>query len=270
VITYAVVGHNEAELLANPLAQVHEARRPGEPVWFVDSDSTDGSGELARSLGAEVIHAPRGKGRAVAAAIERCETEHICLIDADLESTTENTPATLARAIESTGADMVVGEFLWPEKPFHPVTLSIWTPLATAFFPEAVEAVPRVPLSGFRVFDLDVARGPLPPGFGLEVHLDIVGSLDGRRTETVDIGVYAGTVRGTPSLPGDIGAAILDLAERRGLLSPAARPLWDAWLEPVIDLIPVTAPDDTPARERLAAAAARPLPDTGVVPAAEA
>ena len=83
MITYAVVGHNEAALLVNALEQAFAARREGEPVWFVDSASTDGSGELARAVGADVVGAPLGKGRAVATAVERCETQYICIIDAD-------------------------------------------------------------------------------------------------------------------------------------------------------------------------------------------
>jgi glucosyl-3-phosphoglycerate synthase len=264
VITYAVVGHNEAALLANALEQALVARRSGEPVWFVDSASTDDSVELARGMGADVVGAPLGKGSAVAAAVERCETRYICTIDADLVWTTRNVPATLREALELTQADMVVGEFDWPEKPFRPATTTLWNPLTGSLFPEAMASVPLVPLSGFRVFDVELAREPLPPGFGLEVHLNIVGSLDGRRTATVDIGRYAGTVRPNPELPADIARAILDLAEARGRLAPSARPLWDEWLEPVLRLIAVTTPDDLERRRMLEEAAARPLPPTEV------
>jgi glucosyl-3-phosphoglycerate synthase len=262
LITYAVVGHNEAALLANALEQALVARRPGEPVWFVDSASTDGSGELARSLGAELVGAPLGKGSAVATAVERCETQYMCVIDADLERTTHNVPATLREALERTGADQVVGEFEWAAKPFRPVTATLWNPLTGALFPEAIPTVPNVPLSGFRVFDVRLARAPLPEGFGLEVHLNIVGSLDGWRTATADIGEYWGTVRPNPGLPADIARAILDLGVARGRLSPEARPQWDEWLAPILQLIAETTPDDTERRRMLDDAAARPLPPT--------
>jgi glucosyl-3-phosphoglycerate synthase len=261
LITFAVVGHNEAALLANALEQAHAASRPGDVVWYVDSASTDGSAELARGLGAEVLRAPLGKGAAVAAAIGRCRGSHICLIDADIEGTTTNVPEELLRALERTGADMVVGEFEWPEKEFRPVTTAIWAPLVRALFPEAVAAVPRVPLSGFRIFDLTLASEPLPPGFGLEVHLNIVGSLDGRRTETTDIGTYSGPVRRNPQLPGEVAAAILDIAEVRGRLDAGARPHWDEWLEPILALIAQTGPDDGVRRQLLVDVAARPLPE---------
>ena len=264
MITYAVVGHNEVALLANALEQALVARRGDEPVWFVDSASTDGSAEVAAGMGAEVIGAPLGKGSAVAAAAQRCETQYICVIDADLERTTRNVPVTLREELERTGADMVVGEFEWFEKPFRPTTTTIWNPLTGSLFPEAMASVPLVPLSGFRVFDVELAREPLPPGFGLEVHLNIVGSVDGRRTVTTDIGVYKGTVRPNPGLPSDIARAILDLAVARGRLAASARPLWDDWIEPILELIAVTTPDDMERRRMLDEAAARPLPPTMV------
>ncbi|HEV7845435.1 MAG TPA: glycosyltransferase [Thermoleophilaceae bacterium] len=263
MITFAVVGHNEVALLANALEQAHAASRSGDRVWFVDSASSDGSGELARRLGTEVLRAPLGKGRAVATAVERCRTTHICLIDADLESTTANAPETLRDALKRTGADMVVGEFDWPEKPFRPVTTMIWEPLAGALFPEALRPAGRVPLSGFRILDVALARGTLPEGFGLEVHLNIVGSLDGRRTETAHFGSYAGPVRPNPGLPAEVAAAILDLAESRGRLAASARAEWEAWLEPVLALIADTTADDHARRTLLTEAAARPLPGYG-------
>jgi hypothetical protein len=260
LITFAVVGHNECALLSNALEQAHAASRPGDCVWFVDSASSDGSGELARSLGAEVLRAPLGKGAAVAAAVERCRSTHICLLDADIESTTRNVPEVLRQALERTGADMVVGEFEWPEKEFRPVTTAIWSPLVRALFPEAAAAVPRVPLSGFRIFDVDLASAPLPPGFGLEVHLNIVGSMDGRRTEAADIGTYSGPVRRNPGLPAEVAEGILDLAESKGRLDGRTRLHWDEWLEPILALIGETDPDDGARRKMLIEAAARPLP----------
>jgi glycosyltransferase involved in cell wall biosynthesis len=263
LITFAVVGHNEAALLPNALEQAQEASRAGDCVWFVDSASTDGSAEVARSVGVEVVEASLGKGRAVAAAVERCRTSHICLLDADIEGTSANVAADLRQALERGRADQIVWEFEWPEKSFRPVTAAIWEPLAGELFPEAVAAVPRVPLSGFRILDVSLARGPLPTGFGLEVHLNIVGSLDGRRTETLNSGVYTGPVRSNPELPAEVGAAILDAAERLGRLDPSARPSWDEWLAPVLELIARTTPDDRAGRKRIMELAARPLPGRG-------
>jgi glucosyl-3-phosphoglycerate synthase len=261
LITFAVVGHNEVALLSNALEQAQEASRPGDRVWFVDSGSTDGSADRARSLGVDVLHAPLGKGRAVAAAVERCRTPYICLLDADIEHTSTNAPAALRQTLERGGADQVVWEFEWSEKWFRPVTTSIWDPLAGNLFPQAAAAVPHVPLSGFRILDVSLAHGPLPTGFGLEVHLNIVGSLDGRRTETLRSGVYSGPIRPNPELPTEVAGAILDIAVSRGRLDARARPRWDAWLELVLALIAETGPDDVARQRLLAEAASRPLPE---------
>src|SRR4051812_44348578 len=116
MITFAVIGHNEAPTLRYMLDQVAAAVRPGDRVLFVDSASDDGSAELAARLGAEVLRAPLGKGRAMAAAVDRCETSHICFLDADALQTTRNVPLTLRDTLESSGADMVVADFVWRGK----------------------------------------------------------------------------------------------------------------------------------------------------------
>ena len=53
--------------------------------------------------------APVGKGSAVAAAVERCDSGPLCLLDADIESSSCNIAAALAWL--ETGADMVIGKF---------------------------------------------------------------------------------------------------------------------------------------------------------------
>jgi glycosyltransferase involved in cell wall biosynthesis len=74
-LTFAVVGHNEAERLHVAVQQARAAAGPRDEVWFVDSASTDDSCARAAALGARVVPAPRGKGRALAAALAQCPTE---------------------------------------------------------------------------------------------------------------------------------------------------------------------------------------------------
>jgi hypothetical protein len=61
----------------------------------------------------------------------------------------------------------------------------------------------------------------------------------------------------------EVGEVILDMAEANARLDPVLRPQWDAWLHDTVDVLrtqpdPGEPPGDYP--ERLAAAAARPLP----------
>ena len=261
MVTFAVVGHNEERYLPAALGQAAEAARDGEPVWFVDSASTDGSAETARSLGVEVVEAPLGKGRAMAAAIERCESDHICFVDADLEGSTRNIPLALREALDGTDPDMVVAEFDWPEKRLS-ATVAVYMPLVEALFPEAMERVGRVPFSGFRVLrtslDLD-----LPPGYGVETYLNLLAVVDDLRVEVVDVGRYTGAVRAKRDLGDEVAGVILDMAEADGRLDPALRGRWEAWVEPVSEILRTQPESDEPQGdypERLMAAAGRPLP----------
>jgi glucosyl-3-phosphoglycerate synthase len=263
VITFAVIGHNESDTLERVLDQAWEAAGPGDSVWFVDSDSSDGSAAQASRLCAEVVRAGRGKGRAMAAAVDRCETTHICFLDADLVSTTRNVPLALRDELERSGASMVIADFEWHGDGVMSHVVGIWRPLVGDLFPEALVVSPRFPLSGFRVLDVELARGPLPPGFGAETHLNIRAAVEGRRTATVDVGLFVGAIRRQPALSADMANAIFDLAESHGRLDPAMRPRWQDWVGHVDAVIAARPPEGGSVdrwRADLAAAAARPRP----------
>jgi glycosyltransferase involved in cell wall biosynthesis len=71
---------DEAEALPAVLA----AMPPGFRPLVVDNGSTDGSGQLAASLGAEVVHEPRrGFGAACFAGLTAARTELVCFMDCD-------------------------------------------------------------------------------------------------------------------------------------------------------------------------------------------
>jgi len=83
------------------IAAARGAARPGDEVFFVDGGSSDGSAGLARAEGVEVVAAPEGKGRAVAAALERWNgTGWLCLLDGDITAGAEHAAAQLREAVE--------------------------------------------------------------------------------------------------------------------------------------------------------------------------
>jgi glucosyl-3-phosphoglycerate synthase len=263
--TFAVVGRNEAETLHIFLDQALEAAGPDDRVWFIDGDSSDDSAERAAAMGAEVIAAPVGKGRAMQRAIELCGSGYICFGDADLMWSEHNICSVLKQAAIDTDADMVIGHGQHPVR-VRSVNPGIWIPIAGHFFPELLDAFSPFPVSGYRVFRAEHVHGPLPPGYGIETHLNLLFAFDGRSIVEQDFGSYEGPLRGYRNIPlmcEEVADATLDCAERQGLLDPEMRPLWDEWVEEVLEVIRTKPGDDGPPdgyAERLAAVSARPLP----------
>jgi glucosyl-3-phosphoglycerate synthase len=263
-ITFAVIGHNEADYLARSIGQAAEAARDGDRLVFVDGQSTDGSAEVAGSLGAEVVEAPLGKGQAVAAALERCDTAYLCLIDGDIEHSERNIPLALRDALVDEPAHMILGDFEWRGRRMNHSIAGVYRPLVGALFPEALERFGRIPYSGFRILRADLPLGPLPPGWAVETYLNLVCHVNGWPTRVIELGEYAGPLRRKPLLGYEVGGAILDLAEADGRLDPALRPRWDDWLEGIMQvLVEQLPPGEEPGEEYLErhkAARSRPFP----------
>ena len=264
MITFAVIGHNEAATLRRALGQALDAARPGDEVVFVDSASTDASPRIAERCGVKRIAAPLGKGRAMEQAIAQCDTRYICFIDGDIHGSARNIPAALAEAVRTQDATMVVGEFGDPENAVLSNTIAVYRPLVARFFPEAAERYGRRPLTGFRVLDATVEWGALPPGFGVETHLNIVAALvPGARLTVRDIGDYHGRFLYKPSMGFEIAEPILDWAVKLGRLAADARPQWEEWVRERVSYI-ATYRGDQQSRERFRAGllelAGRPLP----------
>ena len=270
--TFAVVGHDEAATLSGVLDQAFAAAAPGDEVWLVDSASVDDSARIAASLGAKVVTAPLGKGRAIATALERCPDGYLCLVDADIQYSSGNIPLQLREAAAATEADMVVGDFDQPPGTRRSVTPAIYRPLVAALFPEAHRLDMPTPLSGFRVLRGGTRVGALPPGYGVEAHLNVEVAATGGRIALCSLGDHRGPSRGhmrVASIGAEVATAILDLAEVHGRLDPIARPCWDEWIEAVLDVTreqPAEGADDDEYQRRLLTAAERPFPPRRIPP----
>jgi glucosyl-3-phosphoglycerate synthase len=262
-ITFAVVGHNEGARVARPLGDAFEAARAGDAVVYVDSASTDGSVDVARSLGAEVVEGPLGKGRAIATALEWCSTPLICLMDGDVTDGATNIPLALRRAYEEEPADMLVADYDWPSKgPLHAVT-GVYEPLVRALFPEADGRFGRFRLSGFRLLRTALPLGELPGNFAIETYLNVLFAVRGWRTRVVEAGFIEGPVRPKVELGKEMAEVLLDLAVAEGRLDPECRPAWEEWVEGFVGLTESRPGPGEPLGTypgRLAECAARPLP----------
>jgi glycosyltransferase involved in cell wall biosynthesis len=262
--TFAVIGRNEAERLAGMVGLAREAAEPGDRVWFVDSGSDDDSIAVARGLGAEVIEAPAGKGRAMAVAIERCESRYICFLDGDLFRWTVNVPAALRAATAASGADMVIG--VYGDDRRRVIQPYIYWPLVDALFPDYGRQCDPTPLSGLRILNAALVPRPVPAGYGIETYLNLAFAAAGHVIVTEDVGFIRGPLRGyanVPEVSHAVATEILDFAVREGRLDPALRPDWDRWVGEVVDTIGIPPAPGEPGDEHLAAVAAvaaRPLP----------
>src|SRR4051812_31805366 len=82
---------------------------PGFTPIVADNGSTDGSGDLARSLGAHVVHEPTpGFGAACFAGLTAATGEIVCFMDCDASFDPRDLPR-IAAPVESGEADLVLG-----------------------------------------------------------------------------------------------------------------------------------------------------------------
>ncbi|MGJ9414472.1 glycosyltransferase family 2 protein [Aeromicrobium sp. CF4.19] len=106
---------DEAAALPLVLADVPE----GFAVVVVDNGSSDGTADVARSLGARVVQEPRpGYGAAVHAGIEAATAEYVAVVDGDDSMTIADLPGLLA-VVRSGEATMAVGRR-------RPVARGVW------------------------------------------------------------------------------------------------------------------------------------------------
>jgi len=127
---------NEAETIAECVrrasAAIEENALDGE-VIVVDNGSTDGSGDLARAAGAQVVYEPRrGYGSAYLAGLDAACGEYIVMVDADLTYDFEEIPH-FVDELEH-GAQLVVGNRMENIRPGAMSLLSrLGNPLLSGF-----------------------------------------------------------------------------------------------------------------------------------------
>jgi glycosyltransferase involved in cell wall biosynthesis len=127
---------NEAETIAECVGQARGALAAnglaGE-VIVVDNGSTDGSGDLARSAGADVVEEPRrGYGSAYLAGLAAAQGDYVVMVDADLTYDFNEIPA-FVRELEA-GADVVIGNRMQNIKPgAMPLLSRLGNPLLSGF-----------------------------------------------------------------------------------------------------------------------------------------
>jgi len=120
-VTAVIVSWNTVDLLDSCLTSLRHHGAPGRTIEaiVVDNGSTDGSAEIARALGALVVHEPRrGFGSACHAGLEAATAPLVAFCDADGSLDLTELPR-LVDALLSGQADLVLGRR-------RPTTATAW------------------------------------------------------------------------------------------------------------------------------------------------
>ncbi|MYW97198.1 glycosyltransferase family 2 protein [Amycolatopsis rubida] len=130
------------------------------------SGCTDRTAEVAKTAGASVVLAQRGKGEAITTGVASSTGDVICLMDADLEYYGE-TPLVevLTEPVLRGIADATIANLYWrPIYPDHWLN-GLFAPLAGLLFPEMLPKVGSTPWSGQRAATRKLWPETLPTGF---------------------------------------------------------------------------------------------------------
>ena len=214
-VSVIIPTHNEAQAIGRVLADL-----PSDlvtEVIVVDSNSSDGTPDLARRMGAHVIQEPRrGYGRACLTGIANAkDPDVVVFLDGDYSDRPSELPILLAPIVEG-HADITIGSRLGKTNtgalPWHQ---SLGNRLAAGLI-RLLYGVKVSDLGPFRAARADVLRTLAleEATYGWAVEMILKGALAGFRIVEVPVSYYprigkskiSGTVKGT------IGAAWLILS----------------------------------------------------------
>ena len=206
-VSVIIPTHNEAQSIGRVLADI-PADNVAE-ILVVDSNSTDGTPEIAEKLGARVLHEPRrGYGRACLTGLDGANAPDIVVfLDGDYSDRPAELPILLAPIIEGR-ADITLGSRLIGESnrgalPWHQ---SFGNRLAASLI-RLLYGLKISDLGPFRAGRADVLRqlGLEETTYGWAVEMILKGATAGFRIVEVPVSYYprigkskiSGTVNGT-------------------------------------------------------------------------
>ena len=212
--------HNEVQAIGRVLADLPSALVP--EVIVVDSNSTDGTSDLARSMGAEVIQEPRrGYGRACLTGLANAKNPDVVVfLDGDYSDRPSELPILLAPIIEGR-ADITLGSRLQDRRsaaalPWHQV---LGNRLAASLI-GLLYGLKISDLGPFRAARAEVLRALAleQTTYGWAVEMILKGALAGFRVVEVPVSYHPriGKSKISGTLKGTIGAGwfILSLIVR--------------------------------------------------------
>jgi glycosyltransferase involved in cell wall biosynthesis len=183
-----VTAHDEADRLGDTLSALRDAF-PGARIVVADDASTDGSGDVARSAGADVVRSERrlGKGGVATLAARRAlegGPATLVLADGDLGASARELPR-LAEALERGEGDLAVAAFARRVGGGFGVALGF----AGWAIRRRTGLTLYAPISGQRALRPEAAAAVLPfaPGFGMEIGMTIDAHRAGFRVVEVEL-----------------------------------------------------------------------------------
>jgi glycosyltransferase involved in cell wall biosynthesis len=200
-IAVAIPCYNEAAAIGTVIAQFRVSLPSAELVVF-DNNSTDGTADLARSMGVRVEPVPeQGKGHAVRAAFTLLsDCDAIVLVDGDGTYPAEAAPLLVAPVLEGT-ADMVVGA-RQPERgagAMSPVR-GLGNFLIRSAFRLLIGPGTGDLLSGYRAFSPHYVHSVDLQSTGFEIETELAIEAVTRRLKTLEVSVpYRPRIAGTVS-----------------------------------------------------------------------
>lgn len=111
-VTAIIPAFNEEQTIGNVLNCLKDVQEVTQ-IIVVSDGSTDGTAEVARSCGVDVIELPEnvGKGGAVKSGADNCKNDIILFLDADLIGLTDRHVMDLIKPVLDNEADMTIGIF---------------------------------------------------------------------------------------------------------------------------------------------------------------
>jgi glycosyltransferase involved in cell wall biosynthesis len=211
-VSVIIPTHNEAQAIERVLADLSLADLPRDlttEVIVVDSNSNDGTPNIAAKLGARVIEEPRrGYGRACLTGLAAASSPDVVVfLDGDYSDRPSELPILLAPIIEGR-ADITLGSRLHDERsagalPWHQV---FGNRLAAGLI-RFLYCVKITDLGPFRAARADVLRALVleENTYGWAVEMILKGTLAGYRVVEIPVSYYprigeskiSGTLRGT-------------------------------------------------------------------------
>jgi glycosyltransferase involved in cell wall biosynthesis len=197
----AIPCYNEAAAIGAVIAQFR-ASLPGAELLVFDNNSTDGTAEIARSMGVRVEPVlEQGKGHAVRAAFALLsDCDAIILVDGDGTYPAEAAPLLVAPVLEGT-ADMAVGA-RQPERgagAMSPVR-GLGNLLIRSAFRLLIGPGTGDLLSGYRAFSPNYVHSVNLESEGFEIETELAIEAVTRRLKTLEVSVpYRPRIAGTVS-----------------------------------------------------------------------